>query len=90
MSKACKTLGYSRDTFYRVKNAYETGGAEALKEVRREKQNLKNRVDQNIEEAVVALALDNPALGQARVSKELRQQGIIVSPGGIRHHMVAA
>jgi transcriptional regulator of acetoin/glycerol metabolism len=26
VSQACKTLGYSRDTFYRVKNAFEDGG----------------------------------------------------------------
>lgn len=84
VSKACKTLGYSRDTFYRVKNAYEAGGAEALKEVSRKKPNLKNRVDPIVEDAVVALAIENPALGQVRVSNQLKQEGIFVSPGGVR------
>ncbi len=37
-------------------------------------------------------ALDNPAFGQVRVSKELRKQGIFVSAGGVRsiwlrHHL---
>ncbi len=29
-------------------------------------------------------ALDNPAFGQVRVSKELRKQGIFISAGGVR------
>jgi hypothetical protein len=59
VSQACKTLGYSRDTFYRVKNAFEDGGEEALVEISRKKPNLKNRVAPEIEEAVVAIAIDN-------------------------------
>ena len=30
------------------------------------------------------MAIDNPALGQVRVSNELRKKGILVSPGGVR------
>lgn len=55
-----------------------------MQEISRKKPILKNRVAPEIEEAVVAIAIENPALGQVRVSNELRQQGIAVSPGGVR------
>lgn len=84
VSRACKTLGYSRDTFYRVKDAFELGGEEALREISRSKPNLKNRVEPEIEELVVKMATDNPALGQKRVANELKKIGIILSDGGVR------
>jgi transposase InsO family protein len=77
-------MGYSRDTFYRYKELYEKGGDEALRDVSRRKPIPKNRVDPKIEEAVCDLAIDNPALGQVRVSNELRKRGLFVSPGGVR------
>jgi len=84
VSQACKTMGYSRDTFYRFKSLYETGGEEALMDLSRRKPNEKNRVPKDIEEAVISLAIENPALGQVRASQELLQRGIMVSSSGIR------
>lgn len=84
VSQACRVMGVSRDTFYRVKEAKENGGLEALLHKDRRRANLKNRVDETIEQAIVAFALDNPAAGQVRVSNELRKQNIIVSPTGVR------
>jgi transposase InsO family protein len=84
VSEACRVMGYSRDTFYRVKNAYEEGGIEALKEKSRRVSNVKNRVAEDVERAVVELALEDPSLGQKRASDELRQRSVFISPGGVR------
>ncbi len=84
VSKACKIMGYSRDTFYRFKQLHETGGEEALQELSRRKPIEKNRVPAYIESAVINLAISNPALGQKRASHELLQKGIMVSSSGVR------
>ena len=41
ISKACRLMGFSRDTFYRYKAAKEDGGVEALFDKNRRKPNLK-------------------------------------------------
>lgn len=84
VSQACKVMGMSRDTFYRYKSAVEEGGVEALLDKNRRKPNLKNRVDGQVEQAVIAYAIDYPAHGQHRASNELRKQGIFVSGSGVR------
>lgn len=53
VSQACRVMGVSRDTFYRVKEAKESGGLEALLHKDRRRSNLKNRVDEAVEKAVL-------------------------------------
>jgi transposase InsO family protein len=85
VTQACRVLGYSRDSFYRFRALYERGGELALAEMTKAKPNLKNRVAPEIEAAVVAIAVEQPAWGQARVANELRQRGIAVSLFGVRN-----
>jgi transposase InsO family protein len=84
VSKACKLMGFSRDTFYRYKSAVDEGGIEALFDKSRRVPNLKNRTDEVTEQAVLDFAVEFPAFGQLRVSNELRKRGVFVSPSGVR------
>ena len=84
VSKACKMMGLSRDTFYRYKAAAEEGGVEALFDRNRRSPNIRNRVDPAVESTVIEYALEEPAHGQTRASNELRKRGTFVSPSGVR------
>ena len=84
VSQACRVMGFSRDTFYRYKTAVEENGVNALLDKSRRKPNLKNRVEESIEKAVIEYAIEEPAHGQVRASNQLRKNGIFVSPSGVR------
>jgi transposase len=84
ISKACKVMGFSRETFYRYQRAVEEGGVAALVEKPRKKPNLENRVDEDVEKAALEMAIEYPAYGQVRASNELRKRGVFISPSGVR------
>ncbi|EYE31924.1 integrase core domain protein [Escherichia coli 1-110-08_S1_C2] len=84
VSKACKIMGVSRDTFYRYRELANEGGVDALINRSRRAPNLKNRTDEATEQAVVDYAVAGPAHGQHRTSNELRKQGVFISGSGVR------
>lgn len=84
VSKACKVMGFSRDTFYRYQELAQEGGVDALISRSKRTPNLKNRIDPAIEKAVLDYAVEQPAHGQHRTSNELRKTGVFVSGSGVR------
>jgi winged helix-turn helix protein len=85
VSKACKLMGYHRDTFYEVRRAFQVGGVAALVEEKRGPRNPHpNRVSAEVEQKILDYALAFPTHGAQRVSNELRLQGIEVGPTGVR------
>src|SRR5690606_11562506 len=66
VSRACKVMGVSRDTFYRYQELVKSGDIDALINKSRRVPNLKNRVDDATEQAVIDFAIQYPAYGQHR------------------------
>lgn len=76
-------MGVSRDTFYRYQVLVSEDGVDAFIDKSFRAPNLKNRVDETTEEAVVDYAIQYPALGQHLTSNELCKQGVFVSGNGV-------
>jgi transposase InsO family protein len=85
VSKACKIMGYHRDTFYEVRRAFQVGGVGALVEEKRGPRHPHpNRVAPEVEQKILDYAMSFPTHGAQRVSNELRLAGTDVGPSGVR------
>ncbi len=84
ISQACRITGYSRDTYYRLKKLFDTGGEAALRNRKRSRELTKNQVDIAIQKHILKLACEHPELGQKRVAERLSNQGMEVSQNGVR------
>jgi len=84
ISEACRKLGVSRRHYYDIKSALEEEGVEGLLEKARNKPRIGNRVALEIEHRLLDYSMEFPTQGQVRVSNELKKEGIILSPGGVR------
>ena len=85
VAAACEYMGISRFTYYQIKKAYDQGGVEALAKKSRKVPNLKNRVPEEVERAVLKLSLEYPSLGKKKMSEVLKERGIAISPTGARN-----
>jgi hypothetical protein len=75
-SMVCKVMGVSRDTFYRYRELAEDVGVDVLFEKSRRTAELKNRVEEAVEQAVVVYVIEVPVHGQDKTRNELRKQGV--------------
>jgi transposase InsO family protein len=85
VSKACRLMGYHRDSFYEIHRAFEVGGVAALVEQRRgPRAPHPNRVSAETEAKILEMSLQFPTYGGQRIANELRLRGIEVGPTGVR------
>jgi transposase InsO family protein len=85
VSKACKLMGYHRDSFYEIRRAFQIGGTAALVEEKRGPRGPHpNRVAPEVEAKILDYSLIQPSHGADRVANELRLQGVTVSSSGVR------
>lgn len=84
ISEACRKLGVSRQHYYDIKGTIEEEGLDGLIAKSKSKPRMANRVSPVIEKRILEYSLENPVAGQKRVANDLKQEGHIVSDGGVR------
>lgn len=85
VSAACAELNFSRDSYYRFKRAYASGGLMALRAMVRHRARPGNRVGAQVEKAVLSVHAAHPGWGTTRIASHLRDRlGLSVSPAGVR------
>ena len=85
VTEAARISGVSRDTIYRHRHILNQHGPQGLKRQITKDHHHKNRADRNLEKTVLEFSLDNPHLGQAQISRQMKKvYKIEISPSGVR------
>jgi len=86
VTEAARISGCSRETIYKNRRLLKEKGSLALKRTFSGKNHHKNRTAKDIEKTVISFSLDNPHLGQAQVSAQLKvEYNIDLSASGVRN-----
>ena len=86
VTEAARISGCSRETIYKNRRLLKEKGPQALKRTYRPDLHHKNRTAKEVEDVVIEFSLENPHLGQAQVSAQLKTNyQIELSPAGIRN-----
>jgi hypothetical protein len=80
ISKACRVLGYSRQSYYRYKDAFAKEGYAGLLDKKRKATKRKRSIDAMIEHTVIAYAYRFPEHSKTKASKELGKVGVYIRP----------
>ena len=84
VSQACKMMGYSPRQLLPLQGAVRQRRRDRASGDLPAEAGSANRVAEEIETAIVALAIEQPAFGQMRIANELKKRGLTVSPAGVR------
>lgn len=72
VSRACQVMGYSRQQFYEIRRNFQTYEAQGLLDrLPGPRGPHPNRVDEEVESAILAYSLDYPTHGALRVAQQL-------------------
>lgn len=84
ISKACKTAGIARSSFYEIKKAYEQFGRDGLQPRPRRKPRMPNEIAADIETKILDHTRENPSYSYNRIAGQLQLLGIAISGTGVR------
>lgn len=85
VSKACRTYGVSRTTFYKLKKQLlETG---SLLPKQRRKPRMPNEIALSKKKLLLRLVQKHPTWGPSRYAYALRQEGVSITPACIWYHL---
>jgi transposase len=84
VSEACRRVGFSRDTYYRIrklKTRGESGGGAAGKPRNYSAKTLQGK--REMEDLVLETARNNPGLGKRRLARIIQGRGVYISSSGV-------